>query len=115
MGAGTYRKRPIIAECMQLDDGITPHHEHLCSAQEVAEWCGGEVIADPEGGMPSVCVPTLHGDVPAHPGEWVIQGIIDFYPLKKHQFPDACDPVTPVEAGIVRLTREAIGNDLPVV
>ena len=110
MGAGKYRKRPIVAECMQIDDGIEPWHEHMGSVEEVAEWCGGEV--EDKNGEKRVMIPTMHGQIPAYPGEWVVHGIIDCYPLKKHQFPQAYDKVsddTPaaadVAAGVTRLIQ----------
>ena len=110
MGAGKYRKRPIIAECMQLADGEVPWHEHMGTAEQVAEWCGGDV--ETRNGEKRVIIPTMHGQIPAYPGEWVIRGIVDFYPMKRDQFPKAYDRVaddTPaaadVAAGVHRLIQ----------
>ena len=97
---------------MQLADGVTPWHEHMGSAEEVAEWCGGDVEENKATGEKRVIIPTLHGQIPAYPGEWVVRGIIDHYPLKKDQFPQAYDKVdddTPaaadISAGVHRLIQ----------
>ena len=110
MGAGKYRKRPIIAECMQIDDGKVPRHEHLGTAQEVAEWCGG--LYQTKDGLERVKIPTMHGQIPAYPGEWVIRGVVDFYPMPAAQFAKAYDRVdddTPaaadISAGVHRLIQ----------
>ena len=78
------------------------------NGREIADWCGGEYQVDR--GEYRVIVPTMHGQIPAYPGEWIIRGIVDFYPMPADQFAASFDPADPVEAvvaaGVTGLAKE---------
>jgi hypothetical protein len=98
-GVAKYRKRPVEVEAMQLTEA---------NAAEVAEWCGGELMV--KDGHWAVFVPTMHGEIPAQEGDYVIRGVVDFYPMPADQFAvsfDTADQVLGVvAAGVTRLAKE---------
>ena len=58
---------------------------------EVADWCGGEL--DDETTPSCVLVPTFHGQEPAFPGEIVVGGKFDYYPIKPEVYAQAYETV----------------------
>lgn len=68
----TWRSRPLVVtrkpaevECMKLSD---------MTLSEVAIWCGGEVVREPETPTkPMLNVPTVNGGIPAYHRDWVVK------------------------------------------
>lgn len=86
-----FRKKPVVIEAM-------PFRRE--NAEEVASWCGGQVVHDVK---PSdhddvatwVRIPTLEGVMTAQLGDWVIKGVQgEFYPVKNDIFEATYERVT---------------------
>lgn len=74
-----YRKKPVVVEAMQFE-GLPFSDEFLAFLFRCAE--GYDVAADAR-----LIVMTLHGEVYADPGDWVIRGPSgDYYPCKPDIF-----------------------------
>lgn len=59
------------------------------SDQELADWCGGKLIAIGQGFW-KIEIPTLEGPITASPCDYIIQGIQgEFYPCKPEIFHDS--------------------------
>lgn len=78
-----YRKRPVAIDAV----------EYLgTNNAEIAEWCGGNLIAMGQGFW-KIEIPTLEGPVTASPGDWIIKGIQgEFYPCKPDIFAASYEP-----------------------
>lgn len=84
MGAGKYRKRPMVVEAIQLERG---------NFEEAAEWSGSELLHDGHGAL--LMVPTIHGQVTARQGDWVVRGTqAEFYPVTADVFAQIYEPAT---------------------
>lgn len=72
-----YRKRPVQITAIEFDGSANV---------ELAEWCGGKVIALGQGFW-KIEIPTEEGPVTASPGDFIIRGIKgEFYPCKPDIF-----------------------------
>lgn len=78
----TYVTKPTRIQAFRLDED---------NAEEVANWCGGQVVEltyIPGEGQ-GVEIPTLEGTMTAIPGDFVIRGTRgEFYPCKPEPFND---------------------------
>lgn len=69
-----YKKKPVIVEARVLIP---------VNAQELALWCGGEVLTQSAG----VLIPTMEGNMQASFGDFIIKGVKgEFYPCKPDIF-----------------------------
>ena len=103
MTASTFRKKPVEVQAVQL----TPPN-----VDEVAAWCGGQVIrlakpSDPSDVYVALDIPTLEGKMRAdsfhsstysggeyHGGDYIIRGVQgEFYPCKPDIFEQTYEPV----------------------
>ena len=75
---GFYRKKPVVIEARQLT---------IKNAVELATWCSGLLIDDPEDGGYNIIIPTLEGDHKALLDDFIIKGVAEeFYPCKPEIF-----------------------------
>ena len=90
-----YRKKPVEIEAMRCT---------LATIDEVAAWCGGQVVSevnprDHTDVYTALKIPTLEGVMTAQThsgGDWVIRGVKgEFYPCKPDIFEATYEPVTP--------------------
>ncbi|GGW41166.1 hypothetical protein [Streptomyces xantholiticus] len=81
-----YRKRPVEVEAM--------HMAHPNSPEDVAEWCGGRIVADGITGHPyAIEIDTLEGTMRGEHGDWIIRGVKgEFYPCKPDVFAATYEP-----------------------
>ena len=87
-----FRKKPVEIEARQVNwEG----------RHAIAEWCGGEAIADdkvgPSGTLYApgmISIETLEGTMWAQHGDWIIKGVQgEFYPCKPDIFESTYEPV----------------------
>jgi hypothetical protein len=80
LGAGKYRKRPVVIEARQLQSSRS-------LAETIAAWCGGRLDENEAYQEPSILISTLEGTMRADPGDWIIKGVQgEFYPCKPDIF-----------------------------
>lgn len=77
-----YRKEPIVVEAMQLTE---------TNGAEIAEWCGGEHVQNPNGFDNVVHIHTREGTMTAFTGDYVIREPFPtddrrYYPCKPEIF-----------------------------
>lgn len=90
MGVGKYRKRPMVVEAIQLERG---------NFEEAAEWSGSELLSDGHGQL--LMVPTIHGQVVARQGDWVIRGTQgEAYPVTADVFAQIYEAVPAGKASV---------------
>jgi len=85
-----YRKKPVIIEARQFT---------RLTADDIAAWCGGFVIADAKPSDPTdvywaLDIPTLEGVMRANLGDFIIRGVRgEFYPCKPDIFVQTYEPI----------------------
>ncbi|MDY0891868.1 hypothetical protein [Frigoribacterium sp. CFBP9030] len=113
-----FRKKPVEIEAMQLT---------RTNVDEVASWCGGQVIrlakpSDPSDVYIALDIPTLEGKMRAdtfhsstysggeyHGGDYIIRGVQgEFYPCKPDIFAATYEPVHQVTHGVTVTEGERI-------
>jgi hypothetical protein len=82
--ASRYRKRPVQVEAMRFTGD---------NLSELIQWADDE--AEPaEGPASELVVETLHGDVRAMVGDWIVRGPAgDIWPVAAHLFDQLYEPV----------------------
>lgn len=92
-----FRKRPIVIEARQFT---------VQDAEEVAKWCGGQIVYPTPPGLstscaapscdfmhPHVLIETLEGRMEGETDDWIICGIKgEFYPCKPDIFQATYEP-----------------------
>jgi hypothetical protein len=100
-GVTRWRKRPVVIEARQYQDGLGGGNR-----QELAQWCGGGWTAryrpTETPGVDHVVlvitIPTREGVMDADPGDWIIKGVQgEFYPCKPEIFAETYEPATDEE------------------
>jgi hypothetical protein len=84
---------------LEPDAVVALHFNDLALADELAQWCSGEVarrvdVDGPEEQRVVVLVPTDKGPLPAHFGDWIVrrdEG--DYYPCTPETFALLHEPV----------------------
>jgi hypothetical protein len=85
----------------ELEDAVVAlRFDDLSVADELATWCGGEVVkrVDVQGTdeeLTVILVPTDKGPLPAHFGDWIVRrGEGDHYPCSPEEFALRHEPLT---------------------
>ena len=87
-----YVKKPVEIEARRVPDADQGPEAHSELAT-VAEWCGGDMVADAVDGW-CIIINTLEGDMKAQSGDMVIKGVKEeFYPCKPDIFYATYDAV----------------------
>jgi hypothetical protein len=92
-----FRKKPAVIEALQFHNSSFSG----ANAEEIINFTRGlavlhtdEIVGSPGKYLPWLNVPTLHGEVRADLGDWIIKGVKgDFYPCKPDVFKKTYDPV----------------------
>lgn len=78
-----YRKKPVVIEAVRFT-GSSTH------AYAIKDWMAGRDYVEPGMAtcdMRSMTIPTLEGDMTAHPGDYIIRGVKgEFYPCRADIF-----------------------------
>ena len=63
---------------LQPDEVIAMHFSEPALGEDLAAWCGGELVFSSDGlsgeAHPSIMVPTVDGSQRAELGDWIVQG-----------------------------------------
>jgi hypothetical protein len=94
MSAQRFRKKPVVIEAMRLPttyDAAFPTSDALVA---VADWVrkgGGDSRF---GGLGSLLIATMEGEMRGDPGDWIIRGVQgEHYPCKPVIFDKTYEPV----------------------
>lgn len=91
MNALRFRKKPVEVQAMQFT---------RANGAAVWEWAESKPMVGADGAVYALRVYTLHGDVKAEFGDWVVRGPSgDFWPVIPSIFAETYEPVAPVEDG----------------
>ena len=73
-----FRKKPVVIEAVQWTGA---------NYQDIRPFCPIAIIERGPDLRPVCTIPTLEGDMPVSPGDWIIKGVKgEFYPCKPDIF-----------------------------
>jgi hypothetical protein len=97
---GTYRKKPVVIEAVQLCRDNLKEVETFLAGEVLPSFYSRRSDFNINWGNSTVHIHTLEGVMKAEPGDWIIKGVKgEFYPCKPDIFAATYEPSEPQEAG----------------